>query len=106
MLHQFVDGAELPGLENHGGERGFEALIAGAQNGGDGAAADPVAGAFVGDGKPPNSGARSVTGNVAVGDDGAGASDCDHARPRGESGFEGDDGVADNFDSCLPNYGN
>ncbi len=98
LLHKFVDGGELPGVEDHRGERGFEALIVGAQDSGDGAAADPVAGAFVGDGEPPASGARGVTSSVAAVNDGAGAGDRDHSGARAESGFEGDLGVADNFD--------
>src|ERR1700687_4308643 len=105
MLHQFVDGAELPGLENHGGERGFEALIAGAKDGGDGAAADPVAGAFVGDGEPPASGARDAAARIAPVNNGAGARDRDHARPHAESGFESDYGVADDFDFRLSSFG-
>jgi len=39
----FVESGEFPGLKDHGRERGFESLIVGAQDGGDGAAADPVA---------------------------------------------------------------
>ncbi len=31
LLHKFVDGVEFPDLEDHIGERGFEALILGAQ---------------------------------------------------------------------------
>ena len=65
LLHKFVEGREFPGLQNQAGKRGFKALIAGVQDSGNGAASDPVAGAFVGDGEPPASGTRTVTGSVA-----------------------------------------
>ena len=58
-----------------------EALIVGRSGCGDGATANPVAGAFVGDGKPPASGARGVTGGIAAVDDRAGAGDGDDAGP-------------------------
>ena len=89
---------EFPGLENHGGEPGFVALIAGVKNRGDGAAPDPVARAFIGDGEPPASGARDAAGSVASVDDGAGAGDRDHAGPGAKSGFQGNYVVADNLD--------
>jgi hypothetical protein len=98
LPHKFVDGVEFPGLKDHGGERGFEALIAGAQDGGDRTAADPMAGTFVGDSEPPASGTSGATVSVAAVDDGTGASDRDHAGTGAESGFEGNGHIADNFD--------
>src|SRR5260370_23647012 len=100
LLHEVVDCAESPGFEDHGGELGFKALIVGAQEGGDGAAADPVAGAFVRDGEPPASGACDATARIAAVNDGAGAGDGDDAGTGAKRGFEGDYGVADNFDFC------
>src|ERR1017187_1138593 len=105
LLHEFVDGVELPGAGEQGGEPGFQALSARAENGGDGTGADPVAGALVGDGKAPAAGTRGVTGSVAAVDDGSGAGDRDHARTRAESGFEGDYVVADDFDSGRSCFG-
>src|SRR5713101_4544528 len=90
--------ARLPNLEDHGAERGFEALIVGAQDSGNGAPADPVAGALVGDGEPPAPGARGVTGGVAAVGDRSGAGDRDHAGTRAASGFESDGHIPDNFD--------
>ncbi len=106
MLHKFVESGEFPGLEDHGRERGFEPLIVGAQDGGDGAAADPVAGAFVGDSEPPASGACDATASVAAVGDGTGAGDRDHAGARAERGFERNLGVADNFDADGRSFGN
>src|SRR5260370_35787039 len=100
LLHEVVDGAESPGSEDHAGELGLKASIMGAQDGGDGAAANPVAGAFVGDGEPPASGACDATARIAAVNDGAGAGDRDDAGTEAESGFEGDYSVADNFDFC------
>src|ERR1039457_55497 len=62
LLHEFVDGVELPGAEEQGGERGFQALIASAENGGDGRAADHVAGGLVGGGKAAGAGTGGVAG--------------------------------------------
>src|ERR1039458_4375234 len=59
----------------------------------------------VGDGEPPASGTRSATGSVAAVGDGTGAGDCDHSRTCAESGFEGDFGVADNFDVGASTFG-
>ena len=89
LLHKFVEGREFPGVEDHGGERGVEALIAGVQNRGNGAAADPVAGAFVGDCEPPASGTRGVTSSVAAVGNGTGAGDRDHVRALGRKRLRG-----------------
>jgi hypothetical protein len=47
-----------------------------------------------------------VTGSIAAVDDGAGAGNCDDAGTRAESGFEGDNGVAEHFDVGERNFGN
>lgn len=99
MLHEFIEGRDFPGVEDHGGERGFTALIVGIHYGGNSAASDPVAGAFVGNGKPPASRAHDATGSVAAIRDGTGAGDRDHARTSAESGFKSDLSITDNFDA-------
>src|SRR6202166_4690311 len=98
MPHQLVEGSEFPGLKYQGGKGGFETLIVGAQDGGDGAPSDPVSRAFVGDGESPASGACSVPGGIASVNDGAGAGDRDHTGARAESGFQGNDSIAHDFD--------
>ncbi len=98
VLHQVVDRGEFPGLENHGGEHGFESLIARMEYSGDGLAPDPVAGAFIRDGEPPASGTRGATDGIASVNQGTGAGNRDHAGARPKSCFEGNYVVAGNLE--------
>lgn len=65
--------------------------------GGGGGAANPVSGAFVGNGESPASGARGVAFEVAAVGDRAGAGDDEDAGTGAECGFQGDLHIADDL---------
>src|ERR1017187_3867492 len=106
LLYKFVDGGELPRLQKHRGQRGIEPLIARVHDRGDGVAANPVSGTLVGDGEPPASGARGLAASIAAVNDGTSTGNRDHTRASAERGFQGDYGIADNFDFCRIDFRN